>query len=104
MGVAILAALIAILAVGFVLGVAVGARMQSTLGAQSDRARLQRTERKLDRISAHLGIPEDTTIPDAIRAELLAGNKINAIKLYREQHGVGLKEAKDAVDQLLETM
>jgi ribosomal protein L7/L12 len=34
----------------------------------------------------------------AIREALLAGNKIMAIKLYREVYGVGLKEAKDAID------
>ncbi len=28
------------------------------------------------------------------------GNIIGAIKLHREQHGVGLKEAKDAIDVL----
>lgn len=32
--------------------------------------------------------------------ELQNGNKINAIKIYREMAGVGLKEAKDYVDQL----
>ncbi|MCY1039717.1 hypothetical protein OV208_00175 [Corallococcus sp. bb12-1] len=30
-----------------------------------------------------------------------AGQTINAIKLYREQHGVGLKEAKDSVEALI---
>lgn len=30
------------------------------------------------------------------------GNKIEAVKLYRERHGVGLKEAKDAVEALEE--
>ena len=34
----------------------------------------------------------------AIREALMAGNKILAIKLYREVYGVGLKEAKDAID------
>ena len=34
-------------------------------------------------------------------AELLrSGNKLEAIKLYREITGVGLKEAKDAVDAM----
>lgn len=28
------------------------------------------------------------------------GNKIGAIRQYREETGVGLKEAKDAVDRL----
>ena len=32
--------------------------------------------------------------------ELCRTNKINAIKLYRERTGVGLKEAKDAVESL----
>jgi hypothetical protein len=31
---------------------------------------------------------------------LFRGNKIEAIKLYRERHGGGLKEAKDAVEEL----
>jgi ribosomal protein L7/L12 len=35
-----------------------------------------------------------------IEAELRAGRKINAIKLYREAHNVGLKEAKDAIDEM----
>jgi ribosomal protein L7/L12 len=39
---------------------------------------------------------------DEIRRMALAGNKIEAIKRYREIHGVGLKEAKDAVEKLLE--
>lgn len=37
---------------------------------------------------------------EAIREQLRSGNKIRAIKLYREQTGVGLKEAKDAVEWL----
>lgn len=38
-----------------------------------------------------------------IQAELQRGNKIHAIKLFREKFGVGLKEAKDAVDSLERT-
>ena len=34
-------------------------------------------------------------------AELIeSGQMINAIKLYRDQYGVGLKEAKDAVEAM----
>jgi ribosomal protein L7/L12 len=36
----------------------------------------------------------------SIEAHLSAGRTIEAIKLYREEHGVGLKEAKDAVDEM----
>jgi ribosomal protein L7/L12 len=43
-------------------------------------------------------IPEDKLKP--IRDALLAGRKIEAIKLYREQTGFGLKESKDFVDEL----
>jgi len=35
-----------------------------------------------------------------IEAALRAGNKIEAIKLYRLAAGVGLKEAKDAVEAM----
>jgi ribosomal protein L7/L12 len=46
--------------------------------------------------------PSDTSYgsPDwtRIREQLAAGRKIEAIKIYREQTGVGLKEAKDAVE------
>ena len=37
---------------------------------------------------------------DRIRAELAAGRKIAAIKLYREATGTGLAEAKQAVEEL----
>lgn len=42
--------------------------------------------------------PQETS--KRVREEMFAGNKIQAIKLYREQTGVGLKEAKDAVEKL----
>jgi ribosomal protein L7/L12 len=35
-----------------------------------------------------------------IEQELRAKRKINAVKLYREAYNVGLKEAKDAVDEM----
>ena len=39
---------------------------------------------------------------DDIRAVLKEGKKIEAIKMYRELHLVGLKEAKDAVELMME--
>ncbi len=48
--------------------------------------------------------PSDTAPPDEFEAQLLAelqaGRKISAIKLYREKTREGLKEAKDAVEEL----
>src|SRR6266851_3779562 len=40
------------------------------------------------------------TLNVEIRNLLRTGNKINAIKRYREAKGVGLKEAKDVVDRI----
>ena len=37
-------------------------------------------------------------LPDAVLAALTGGNKIEAIKLLREARGIGLKEAKNAVE------
>jgi ribosomal protein L7/L12 len=45
------------------------------------------------------GIPTDGSCPEVVDA-ITAGNKIQAIKHYRERTGVGLKEAKDAVEAL----
>jgi hypothetical protein len=39
-----------------------------------------------------------------IRAAIFAGRKIEAIKLYREASGQGLKESKDFVDALDEEL
>jgi ribosomal protein L7/L12 len=75
----------------------------------ADRAQLVRLERKVDLILAHLGIDYvETTPPCRLSPEVQAvaripGQKIFAIKLYREQTGVGLKEAKDAVEAFMET-
>jgi ribosomal protein L7/L12 len=38
------------------------------------------------------------TLPPNVAQALQAGNKIEAIRLLREQTGMGLKECKDAVD------
>lgn len=57
-------------------------------------------ERKLDLVMRHLGIVEETpAMPDVVD-HLRAGKKINAIKAYRQRTGVGLAEAKFAVEQL----
>lgn len=80
---------------------------------QSEYARLVQLEARVARIEsavqaliARLGIdpaefmPQQTQQNEAIWSALMAGNKILAIKLYREQYGVGLKEAKDAIDAM----
>jgi ribosomal protein L7/L12 len=44
------------------------------------------------------GGSEATRLPADIDGLVRAGRKIEAIKLYRAQHGVDLKAAKDAID------
>lgn len=40
------------------------------------------------------------TINTQLKELIKSGNKIQAIKLYREKYNVGLKEAKDAIDDM----
>jgi hypothetical protein len=47
-------------------------------------------------------LPEDAA--EAIKTALFAGRKIEAIKLYRQISGQGLKEAKDFVEDLEEEL
>jgi ribosomal protein L7/L12 len=37
---------------------------------------------------------------DSVEGLIQSGRKIDAIKLYRRERGVGLREAKDAVDEI----
>lgn len=82
------------------------------LGASANDRRINRLERlarmelRLDAIAGHLGVavaepaqPQLADLPD-VRQFLLEGKKIQAIKAYREHTGVGLKDAKDAVERM----
>ena len=70
----------------------------------TDAGRLARLERKIDAILRHLSIAYvDPASSKGLSEEVqtLANDpakKIQAIKLHREQTGLGLKEAKDAVE------
>jgi hypothetical protein len=63
-------------------------------------ARLARIERKLDAIMSQLEIqlPDDGL--EEVRDLAAAGEKISAIKLYRDLTNAGLAEAKAAVEAL----
>ena len=43
-------------------------------------------------------------VDSKVREHLLKGNKIEAIKVYREIYNVGLAEAKQAVDAIEQTI
>ena len=77
------------------------------LGDSPDPARLSgdwrivRLERRVDRLAAALGIEEDPAEDlELVRALLRAGRTIQAIRAYRELRGVGLEEARAAVEAL----
>jgi hypothetical protein len=66
-------------------------------------ARGRRIEAKVDLILRHLGIEYQNLAATALSAEVQAladdpAKKIPAIALHRRQTGVGLAEAKDAVE------
>lgn len=69
------------------------------------RTRINELEDRLKYLYRHLGMAYDSD-PTAspinnpqIQEALRRGNKIEAIKLYRELTGVGLAEAKQAIEQ-----
>jgi ribosomal protein L7/L12 len=67
--------------------------------------RLSELENKFAKLSEKLGYVEDPPKPPSERVMSLALDplqKIEAIKIYREETGCGLKEAKDAVEYYLE--
>lgn len=60
--------------------------------------RLTSTKEKTTTVYQPIAGREVTATDPQIEALLRAGQKIDAIKLYRQNYGVDLKEAKDAVD------
>jgi len=64
--------------------------------------RLSRLEAKVDALLKHAGVRFDEfqDVPADVREALERGETILAIKRLRASTGVGLKEAKDVVDEL----
>ncbi len=62
---------------------------------------LARIERKLDLIIEHLGIEVTSGLSPEVEAAIQRGNKIEAIKAYREETNVGLKEAKEYIESYM---
>jgi ribosomal protein L7/L12 len=59
-----------------------------------------RVERKLGALLKHSGLDIATIAGQEAQVLVSAGRKMEAIKLYREYTGVGLAEAKGAVERL----
>ncbi len=64
-----------------------------------DSPRLRAIERKLDLLLKQLGVDPNEGLDDQIQQLIKSGQKIEAIKLYRMQSGLGLKEAKEYLEQ-----
>jgi ribosomal protein L7/L12 len=62
---------------------------------------LSRLEAKIDLLLAHAGLEYDpyANLPASVAEAVRGGDKIAAIKAYREATGAGLKEAKDFVEE-----
>ncbi|WP_234117804.1 ribosomal protein L7/L12 [Clostridium hydrogenum] len=63
---------------------------------------IMRMKSTLDKIAKQVGIPDVVTkdVKDELITLISEGNKIKAIKKYRTLTGLGLKEAKEYIDQL----
>lgn len=55
-------------------------------------------ERKLDRLLAHFEVDPHPPLSDRVKGLAREGRKIEAIKALREEAGLGLAEAKAAVE------
>jgi hypothetical protein len=68
-------------------------------------AALSRIEAKLDLVLQHAGLKyvPYANLPAPVINALQNGKKIEAIKLYREATGAGLKEAKDLIEEVMAT-
>ena len=72
----------------------------------ADDDRIFRLERQVDFLFRRLGIDpdlalaQDDELPAALYDAIGRGKLVQAIKIYREATGVGLKEAKNAVDAI----
>lgn len=75
-------------------------RLQSRTGLSLDEAaaEIERLRAGITPLDPAAAPTETDPITPEIAEAIRAGRKIEAIKLYRQAHGLGLKEAKDAVD------
>jgi ribosomal protein L7/L12 len=72
------------------------------LSIQKQLGGISRLDAKLDLLLKQAGLEFDPykNVPSSVIDAVRRGNKIEAIKNYRAATGVGLKEAKDAVEEI----
>ncbi|WP_165949878.1 hypothetical protein [Micromonospora sp. KC207] len=77
------------------------ARLTSPRQDRATAARLAEIERRLQLVMNHLGVVDVRPDPPGVRDYLARGQKIQAIKAYREATGVDLRAAKEAVEAMM---
>lgn len=85
--------LLVALVIGYVLGRLSRPRQDSSLG---------RIDRKLTMLTEHFKLKWDPTVgvPEQVLAKIRSGQKVEAIKLYRELTGRGLKESHELIEEI----
>ncbi|MGC4805570.1 hypothetical protein [Micromonospora sp. DT233] len=75
---------------------------QSAAGRPDRRTayRLSEIERRLELVMKHLGVADDRPAAPGVREHLARGEKIQAIKAYRQATGVDLRTAKESVEAM----
>lgn len=72
------------------------------------RARIAELEDRVNALYQQLGVSSSVNASGQIDSRILEAlrknNKIEAIKIYRELTGLGLAEAKAAIDQIADTL
>ena len=63
----------------------------------------QRLEKKVEAMMRHIGMRYDAyhDVPEGIHEHIQKGNTLEAIKLYRQHSGAGLRDAKEAVEEMM---
>jgi len=92
----------ALLAVGLLVGVGASLVHVRLTAIERRLDRISRVEAKVDLLLKSAGIEFDAMhdVPPSVREALDRGETILAIKRFREATGVGLKEAKDFIDEV----
>lgn len=86
---------VAVAVIAFTLGFAVRGRGGGVLSEQRSRPL---PDERASGLAEPRALIERLSRPETVQASLRTGNKINAIRAFREQLNCGLKEAKDAVE------
>jgi hypothetical protein len=89
-------------ALGALIGIAVALVLARLAALERRLDRLSRIEARLDALMKHGGVQFDPyrDLPPGVREAVERGETITAIKRLREATGMGLKEAKDHVDEV----